>query len=352
MLFHSTLISSSILLLFLLSIDCDAAILEIHDGHSTSRVISTESIILDNSVLPPSTLSLKKVRYLPHDEEISRIHNLQNLRFVKIEGVNQQFLPEFKQLPKLESIYFEHNDIIYVSRGHISTVPVVYVFLRFNNLLQIEDKSFGPNLKHVYLSCNQLTKFSPDWFQNPSRLEVLDLDANRIRAIGEFALKNFVKLDYLYLMHNGLYTIGDGAFPNRVSFSELWLAYNNLKTFSSDAFSPSNITIDHLDIAFNKLTYLSKKFMEKVHMKNTPHIDGNPWQCSCYYDQIIKWIPWDSYGELIDRDRPYEPRCVVNRGALANACVYKSDDASIDFFLRSSSAPPQDREKYCHLKKV
>lgn len=313
--------------------------------------VDISSRILNDQTISPLTIGVYKVTYSAQREEITEVSNLRVLQNFHIRNAKQQFIPQFRNLPKFNYLSLEHNEIIYITKDHFSTVPLVYADLKFNSILRIEYGSFGPLLKHVYLSCNMLTKIEPGWFQNPAKLEVLDLDANRIESLEENALKDFVKLDYIYLMHNGLHTIGDGAFAHKNFISEMWLAFNRLTHFQDEMFREGQLTMEILDVSFNKLSYLPIELMRRLNVSKSPHIDGNPWKCSCYYDHILKWINWDTYGVLTDRDRPFEPRCVSSRGYAKRHCTYQVDEEAIALFTRESSPPPEDKNVYCHKKK-
>lgn len=90
--------------------------------------------------------------------------------------------------------------------------------------------------------------------------------------------------------------------------------------------------------------------MSRLHVVNAPQIDGNPWQCSCYYDHIIKWINWQGYGNITNKDRPGEPRCVVGNGIFADQCIYTNDEESLQLFFKASSPPPETKKQYCDQK--
>lgn len=331
---------------------CGCTKIEYHDASSSNnKYLDISSKVVSGQNVPGTTVGISRVWYRDR-EEIRWVKDLPMLRYVKIESAGQEFVPKFRNVPKLESVFLEKNEITYVSDEHFGSTTLVYAFLRFNIIRAISEGTFGERVKHVYLSCNNLTRFDSEWFQNPARLEVLDLDANNIRHIEEGALEKFIKLDYIYLMHNGLLTIGDRAFSHRNFISEMWLAFNHLTAFPETIFKDTNVTIELLDISFNKLTYLPRKLMENLKVLSTPHIDGNPWQCPCYYPEIITWINWETYGKLIDRDRPREPRCVVSKGRFRNTCVDQIDIEAIRFFLTNSSPPPEDRASYCHQKMV
>lgn len=315
------------------------------------RTSSVNTINLNGGEISDRYLSLftnniNKITYSGTDEQINIVANLPELRVFNLEGQKQLFVPTFQNLPKIESLSLDRNELFSVQRDSFRTIPVVYLHLQKNSISQIQDGSFGTNLKHIYLACNMLQSIESVWFQNPAKIEVLDFDANNITFIRPYALQSFTALSYLYLLHNNLKTISIGVMPNRNFFSELWLGYNSLTELNPSIFAEGNITVEWLDISFNKLSFLTPEFMERIHPVDTPLIDGNPWQCPCYYYQIIRWMPWASYG-IIPKDRPGEPRCVADSGAFATTCVPVVNLELIDYFMKHTTPGPENKEIYC-----
>lgn len=312
-------------------------------GSDVSQVQEIRGRILTGQTLSLYTININSVSYVKNNEELIRVADFPTLRNLNLDNSNHRYIPELKNLPSLENLYMEKNDILYIPYGRFTSIPIVYLFLRYNNIQQIEDSSFGKNLKHLYLSCNNLQYFEPKWFTNPTKLEVLDLDANKITSLQPNAFIQFINLKYIYLLHNGLHTIGPGAFSGRTYYDEVWLGFNNLTKLPSNAFQNYEITIEVFDISFNKLTYLEQDFMTKFKQKTTPYIDGNPWECSCYHN-IIQWVNWRTYNKRKGVERG-DPSCVVS---LKNSvCEERVNSEIIQYFQQFSSKNPENRYSYC-----
>lgn len=343
----STIINSMsilIVLYYLIVLSTCTRIEYSETGSRGFKSINITSTVLSDRTISVYTSAIRTVNYYDGDNELSVVTDLPQLRNIYIERVKQRFLPVFINVPNLDTISVERNELVLVTRDRFSALRIVYVFLRFNKLLQIEDGSFGTSVKHVYLACNFLTNIRKEWFQNPNIVNVIDLDDNNIQSIEEDTFKNFRKLEYFYILHNNLKTIGDGAFSGSGFISELSIGFNDLKELRPEIFN-RNVTVERLDISYNKLTFLHKELMKKIRLVDSPTIDGNPWQCSCYYHHIRRWLPWKYYEE--HKDRPGEPRCVSVLGDFSRRCRTYVSEELIATFLRESSPPPNKKGEFC-----
>lgn len=335
----------SVFLCFLISINCtNVSISEFGKG-TVYRTVNIGNIVnLNNNVLSPKTNSIKQVIYSSKNRQISVVENLPELRSIYIERVEQQIIPEFKNVPKLSDVYMQSNDFVFIKKENFGYTNAVYIFLRFNSVYQIEDGSFGPKVKHVYLQCNNIRHVSPEWFQNPAVVNVLDLDENDIEYLQEGTFKDFKKLEYLYLVANGLKRIGDNAFSGTNFISELWLGSNEITELPATIFGSENVVMERLDISYNKLTFLTKDFLKQVNVTVSISLDDNPWQCSCYYYHILDWA-----GSRIssEKARSGEPRCVGEYGPISRKCKYWVDKSIIDIYRKEVSPPLINRDIIC-----
>lgn len=306
-------------------------------GSSTFQTVDIENVIkIDSFILNPKTNTIKIQIYSNNDKQIKKVEDLPNLRTIFIEDVRQRAIPEFKFLPVLTDIYMQSNELVYVKKDNFGQTNAVYLFLRFNNIFYIEDGSFGPKTKHVYLQCNQLDQFNPNWFQNPAILNVLDLDQNNIQTIQNSAFRGFKKLEYIYLTGNGIKKIGDHPFPTSTFISELWLGSNELMSLPETLFD-NPVLLERLDISYNKLNYLSSNFLDKVKIMESLSIDGNPWHCSCYYFHLI---PWGGSKISFKESKKGEARCISEDGPLNKKCKPKAiDEHLVKIFMKEISLP-------------
>lgn len=336
-------------LLFLLFVNFAASSdIAVRYGNSWYGMRKPGPIISDKNVKYDTTEVFIK-NYDPDETQITRIENLPNLEWVGVIETSQKVTITFKNVPKFRRLAMTRNDINYVGAHQFSDTDLESIWIFGNKISVIEDGSFGRNIKVVSMYCNYIESFRPEWFVNPSIVTVLDLNGNRIKLIRKGAFKAFTSLKNIQLAHNLIMTIGSQAFASRNNFKNILLAHNNLRTIDSNLFHPDDLSFDYLDIRYNNLTFLPLELLNRLSVKKTPLIDGNPWQCSCYRHHILKWANWTTYGDdrFNPKDREDEPRCVSTIGSFANTCLEFVSEELITYFQENSSPPPTERNKYC-----
>lgn len=278
--------------------------------------------------------------------EISTFEDFPEVEYVWMPENDLKTTPLFSNVPKLSSIDLTKNDIERIPKEAFASTNLSSIFLTNNQIRQIDDESFGKNLYWLQLACNALKTFSPAWFQNPSKLYLLNLDGNDIEHIESTAFDLFSSLGDLNLSYNKIKRLE----PGTLSFTN-WLAWvhlqnNGLTELNQDVFQ-SPVTIHGLNIQYNNLTYLSNDFMDNLHIKLFVNVVGNPWQCSCF-ESIAKWVKWEEYGKsFFPKKVEGEPSCVLSK-ASPDSCEADVADRQelIDIFGRARRTP-LDREMYC-----
>lgn len=309
------------------------------------KYISEKKITLN--LISDSSDIIDVIRY-GQFPQIDYVGDLPSVAEIKITRVRQKLIPRFDNLSKIHTIDLDINDIHVVPYGLFTSVSVRKVCLNNNKIAHIEEGSFGFFVSEVHLKCNKLTNFKQTWFQNPSNVNTINLEGNKIEFLEHNTFANFPNLENIHLSYNSLYAISDGAFSNRDKFNILSLGFNNLTELQSTIFKDGNITIKDLRIPYNRLTFLSRDFLARVNTYWRAWIDGNPWQCPCYYYQILRWMTWKEYGEWIRfRDREGEPRCIVAKNQNSNKCIEKVDFELIREFADYAAPPPKNPEQFC-----
>lgn len=314
------------------------------DIHDKNIVLYSNVTRLNKGILPNTT---KEIHFWGYTGEqfINHIEDLPELTIVTMDAIELSEIPEFTNLNKMYMVALRKNKILFIKRQSFSNIPVNVIRLEHNNIQIIESKSFGANLKELYLSCNDLTSLN-DWFTAPEKIVELDLAGNKIRRIQKGVLSKMTSLNTLDLQRNQLMTLSD-SLPNINKFNIIRLAYNKLTELKSSWFPASKFSIKTLFINFNKLTHIPKVLLERMNVTGIMVIDGNPWQCACYY-QLIKLVNWDDYGHWWGiKDRAGEPRCVVPL-AYSKDCVELSDEESVEYFFKHSTES-EGREEGCQL---
>lgn len=309
------------------------------------KYVSEKKITLN--LISESSDIIDVIRYGQYPQ-IDYVGDLPGITEVKITRVRQKFVPRFDNLTSIDTIDLDINDITTIPYGLFTSISVRKISLNNNKISTIEEGSFGFFLTELHLKCNKLTKFKPTWFQNPSTLTTVNLEGNKIEFLEHNTFSTFPNLENILLTYNNLYAISDGAFSNRLKFNLISLGFNNLTQLQQSIFKDANITIKDFRIPYNRLTFLSTKFLSKVQTFWRSWIDGNPWQCPCYYYQILRWMSWKNYGEWIRfRDREGEPRCIVAKNQNSNKCIESVDFELIREFSDFAAPPPRNKEQFC-----
>lgn len=329
-----------------------SALLRTWDQKGAPRDIFIEGSLLSNKTLDGENAGIFFDKYSEDEEQISVIEDLPDVKNLWMYYIGQEIIVALRNLPKLEEIDISRNELVYVSTQMFSKVPLKRIWVNNNKIKIIENKSFGKEVNLVSLQCNKLDSIQIEWFQDPSKLDYLDLLGNDIKVLNPGIFKRFLNLNHIDLSFNNIHTIGDGAFQARNHYNLINLAYNQITNIDPDVFL-RRIKIVKLDLRYNELTFLSKNLTDRLVVEHTPLIDGNPWQCLCYLNHIIKWVNWEKYGAGVSqpKDREGEPRC-VNPTNPTGTCVEKVDKELIKYYKDNSSPPPNTKEKYCPCRRV
>lgn len=312
------------------------------------KMVAVSSAVVSPGVVPADVANLVVNRY-EGDDQIERFEGLGRLARIEMTAVEQNYTVVFRDMPKLAFLYLDKNNLIYVSQEMFSRVGLEEVYLSSNKISRIENGAFGKAMKKVFLRCNELEHFRPQWFAGPELLVEIFLAGNRLEAIERDAFRDFARLEYIDLAFNRIRTVGSGAFSARRSFQAINLRNNGLKRIRSTVFPGDAIEVRRIDVRCNNLSFIPAKLLERLTVRSAL-IDGNPWQCPCYLQRILPWMDWSGYGSLdFPRDAPGEPRCVASVGTYAKECVEYVAEEPIECFRRNVPTPP-DRQNYCLRK--
>lgn len=328
----------------------EGALLKLWDSKSVGRDTYVEGSVINGDKISGETTGLFVDLYSTEEAQVETVENFPDIINIWMSSTGQSVPVTFKNMPKIFDIDMSKNKMTEITNTMFTSIPVVKLWLHKNHIKHIEDDSFGDNINIVSLFCNNIESFRHEWFKSPVKVTWLDLHSNDIKILEPDAFKPFTHLETINLAFNKIKTISDGSFSSRNIFKEINLAYNQLIDLNSKAFL-AKVKITTFDIRFNRLTYLSKNVTSKLTIGETPLIDGNPWQCDCYLNHIIKWMHWNNYGEgqTHPKDREGEPRCVVPEGKN-KTCVERNDRELIEYFVKNSSPPQNTKEKYCKCR--
>ena len=112
----------------------------------------------------------------------------------------------FSGLPKLTTLYLDHNQIKQIHQEAFIGLECKYFWLLFKTVLQIHFYFFGDiaaNLQSLSLAGNDIEEFPSSALKPVHELTTLHLDDNRIKRIDERAFEGFGEhIKYLWLQNN------------------------------------------------------------------------------------------------------------------------------------------------------
>ncbi|XP_022084419.1 uncharacterized protein LOC110975875 [Acanthaster planci] len=191
-----------------------------------------------------------------------------------------------------------------------------------------------PNLTSVSLQLNSIETINADDFHQPSFLQFLNLDDNKLTDIPTAALAQLPYLTDLYVDYNPISMIPAQAFFHNPRLSILSVAYTNLTTIEEDAFAGLT-QLSTLFLQGNNLTTVVNGAMKSVKSNVNLQFSGNPLRCDCNLRGFATWLKNNHTGTLnggrsLDCVTPDRLRGVSVKGLHHNqfACTPRSTSAS------------------------
>lgn len=214
-----------------------------------------------------------------HLTEISAhlFFNADNLSFVDFSNntIKRVDLLAFDGANSLKTLNLSRNFIDHIDSNSLSTSSLVTVDLSYNNLTNLNEHTFGINVKHLNLSCNPIGNLNIDTFAYLPNLEYLNLRRTNISGIQLGTFSHQHKLISLDLSENNLKKLDFNVFlPIFHDLRSLFLGGNQLKELKGfrNAIFPQLISLDMKNNQFN-CSYL-QHFMETVNWEKLHlHID-------------------------------------------------------------------------------
>ncbi|PSN54357.1 hypothetical protein C0J52_14102 [Blattella germanica] len=182
--------------------------------------------------------------------------------------------PNSKPLSCQLSIY-DHNVFHYycnnikIENLYIDNNPRTFTHLYFRNcsIRNVIQNAFDvvPNMVHLDLSHNYISRLQEETFNHSRKLEYLDLSFNILQKLDGLLFENLVNLRYL-----------------NISFNKLDIL-DNTETFKSQR------QLSDLSIAGNMLKTLKKDVLKPLTALKTLDLRNNPFICDCEFISIVKW---------------------------------------------------------------
>lgn len=263
---------------------------------------------------------------------INIITNFPHLQGLYIDRYSLTKLPILANLPNLKLLSLAKNELSTINNASLATLYVEVINLFGNKINTINKNAFGPTTTELYLTCNEISEISSNWFTNPEFLILLHLGGNRIKTLPAYIFEHFINLQRLELRNNHLHILEHNALVGPRRWTFLHFGYNNISEITPEVFGVSlNLKIVHikyLDVQNNLLSYLKDELLNKIIVDNL-RISGNPWQCACR-DRIVDWWKGQNSSESID-DK--DDICYTAE-SFKNACVPVYEQQIIDKFKK------------------
>lgn len=318
----------NIVFLFLLTLSRGEFIFDMEEDTS-EEIQGDNPFILDGALQEEQddvqTLHFSSTNAARSLRNLGMVYNFPNLEELYIENANLTNIPLLANLPSLVKLSFMKNQLEVINNASVNILSLQILFLARNRIHTIFDAAFGPKMKEVYLTCNNLTSISSKWFTRPEALILLNLGGNKIRTVPENMFNKFVNLKYLDLRLNNLKTLEDNSLSGPLDMTILQLGYNNLTEISPNVFgnATGKFFIKYLDIRYNWMTYLSDETLNKLKVENF-RMWANPWQCACKH-KIKNWWTKVNNNNTKDLAFDYSTPCIRSL-IFPDTCIHINED--------------------------
>ena len=250
-------------------------------------------------VVPTAISHLKSLRTLDLGEnQLVEINNasyqwLPNLYGLRLTGNRIQSVARdsFNNLGSLKIVNLAENNITSLEAGTFDSNPNLHaVRLDVNRLENITGLFRNiPNLLWLNISGNSLTEL--DYEEFPSRLQLLNVQSNKIHTLGSCLHVESLRIRTLDLSDNSLTEIGSSNLPD--SIEKLILSNNQIQTIQPYTFfRKPNLT--RVDLGWNKLSKLDQNALRLSPGRSGTTsrspveilLGNNPLQCDC----TMEWL--------------------------------------------------------------
>lgn len=143
----------------------------------------------------------------------------------------------FKNVKNLNKILLDFVGLTELKKQDFDGADKLVGFYARGNLLKcVTDSVFqgAKNLQNISLSSNLIDHVDPNAFQGLEKLEYLDLSNNLVTEIS--FLKKIGSLKFLYLSFNGLRVLGDDAFQFNPKLEIIEINYNRINSLTLKTF--------------------------------------------------------------------------------------------------------------------
>ncbi|KMQ95364.1 protein slit, partial [Lasius niger] len=167
--------------------------------------------------------------------------------------------------------------------------------LEQNGITEIPPKAFSPyrKLRRILLSNNELDKIKGDGlFEKLPELQHLDLRKNKISRIEASAFQGAHNLTDLDLSNNQIGMLSNDTFRNLTKLSHLIISYNKLQCVQRNALAGlKNLRI--ISLHGNDISVIPEGAFEDLKSITHLALGSNPLYCDCSMRWLAEWVKKD-----------------------------------------------------------
>ena len=216
-----------------------------------------------------NTTSADLIVYKPTTERLSFANT----------GLNEIQHNAFIGLKGLKVLILSHNSLLMLQPSLCQNLPKLQVLqLDHNKLVNLTSDSFtGPcdqKLKMLYLQSNELTYLPHDLFNSTTKLRYVDLTQNRLKQISRDLFKSLKSLQILYLSGNAIANLPVGVFDSLGELFFLDLSGNAISNLTVGVFDSLGL-LTILDLSGNVISNLTVGVFGSLCWLHTLDLSGN-----------------------------------------------------------------------------
>jgi Leucine-rich repeat (LRR) protein len=147
-----------------------------------------------------------------------------------------------KNLPCLERLDFQYNNIERVDADFLDLPFLVYLYLSHNYITSIDSRAFRGlgNLQYLFLGDNPLSLIGPGAFQTMHSLMFLYMYKTNLKVLKSEILPNSSWTAAILLFDSAIQRIEDGTFDALTNVEHIYLHQNNFSHLPEGIFESLN----------------------------------------------------------------------------------------------------------------
>ena len=252
-------------------------------------------------VLEDDFKNVRKVRLLVlNNNKISHIHQKALTRLDELYDlyVGKNALNEMPRVPSsIHGLYANYNNISRLYEGMFPfTTRLEFVFLRHNQIAEIEDTAFHGlrYMRSLDLSRNKIMALKRFTFYDLNRLELLDLTKNPLEELEDGCFQGLRGLSILQMSSVATKTPNIPATfsdLHQVLFLDLSNSSTLVENLARNSFDmPPFASVQDLNLMDDHLHMLPPDFPNHFPQLRVIKLLGNPWHCNKTILWLVDWI--------------------------------------------------------------